>query len=61
MTKTERLFALLKTGRWVSMRACLEAAGFRYGARIYELRRSGCVIEVKKKGGAYFYRMVLDE
>lgn len=57
-TNTTRLWRLLSSGRWVSMRAMLAAAGFRYGARLYDLRRKfGCIVHVRKRGGAYEYKM----
>ena len=52
-----RLYRLLKDGRWHGMASLLAAAGYRYGARLHELRRLGFPVVTRRVGGAWQYRM----
>lgn len=61
--KHARLRNLLGDMRWHSMSELQEAAGYRYGARLLELRRGhdgGPCISVEKdqRDGCWFYRQV---
>ncbi len=42
---TARCLACLRGGEWVSGNQLFEVAGTRYGARLFELRQEGHVIE----------------
>jgi len=42
---TSRCLARLRGGEWVSGNQLFEVAGTRYGARLFELRQEGHVIE----------------
>lgn len=42
---TRCLMALLSAGGWISGNALADAVGWRYSARIYELRAEGYTIE----------------
>ncbi len=56
MTQAERIHAHLKRG-WTGMRV-LNRISFRYGARIFELRQTGVVIEKEhRKNGMWYYRV----
>jgi hypothetical protein len=60
-TKKARLFALLKSRRWQHVRDLAKAGGFRFGARLEELRVDGHTIKVKrdpKKPNLFHYRLV---
>lgn len=55
----DSLLALLGDGREHGMAECLQTAGFRYGARIFELRRQGYEIETIQHGADDFaYRLI---
>jgi len=54
----ERLLRLMSDGRWHSMAALASAAGWRYGARLYDLKRDhGLEHETRKRGGRWEYRL----
>ena len=56
------LLRLLSNGRQHHMTACAEAGGWRYGARIHELRKQGYVIETIRLGEDEFaYRLVVKD
>ena len=58
-TKCERLLALLSDGKPHGQRELLEVGGFRYGARIMDLRAQGHVIESIHIGGSEWrFRLV---
>lgn len=63
-TRCERLRELLGDGKWHTMDELREVAGWRYGARLLELRRGidkGPPLEVETRmtgGGLYEYRAV---
>ena len=44
-SKRDALLALLSDGRWHSARELTEVAGWRYSARLHELREEGYRIE----------------
>ncbi|MFZ5469457.1 MAG: hypothetical protein ACOZIN_08475 [Myxococcota bacterium] len=53
----EGLRALLADGRWHGIRELHEVAGWRYGARIFDLRGEGLVIHRRPVGaGLYEWR-----
>ena len=45
LSKRDALLALLSDGRWHSARELTEVAGWRYSARLHELREDGYKIE----------------
>jgi hypothetical protein len=59
---TERCLARLRAaeGAWISGNALADAVGWRYGARLYELRAAGFVIERRssKRSAVDEYRIV---
>ena len=60
-TARQRLYKLLKDYRWHGMASLLAAAGYRYGARLHELRKMGCFIETRLRGGRWEYRLTAVE
>ena len=59
-THKTALLALLSTGRWCHMREAQAVGGWRYGARIMELRRAGHQIETHQLGpGEFEYRLIV--
>ena len=57
----DSLLALLSDGREHHQRECLQVAGFRYGARVFELRREGYIIDTVRIGtDAFAYRMLVE-
>lgn len=62
-TKREALRALLADGAWHHMQELRAVGGWRYGARLLELRRAlGLTIEHRAIGdGEFEYRAVLDD
>lgn len=61
--RCERLRALLADGRWHLADELREVAGWRYGARLYELRHGldggpAITVEVRAAGGTHEYREV---
>ena len=66
MTNRERVLAALmaRPNQWISGKALVEAGGgWRYGARVYELRQAGHVIEERpdpdKRSAVGQYRIVI--
>jgi hypothetical protein len=60
-TKAGGLRELLADGRWHMQQECQDAGGFRYGARIFDMRKKGVPIETEDLGGGAFrFRMVLE-
>lgn len=60
-THKHRILQLLKDRRYHSSREMLNAGGFRYGARLLDLRKAGYVFAVKldaKKPNSFLYRLV---
>jgi Helix-turn-helix domain len=59
-TQRGRILALLieARGSWVPLPAILELQISQYGARIFELRRMGFVIENKRDGEHSWFRLV---
>lgn len=59
LTHKEALLALLSDYQTHDMAECLRVGGYRYGARLHELRRQGYVIETISEGDDVFsYRLV---
>ena len=57
LTQAERILALLQRRRgWVNFRE-LNKICFRYGGRIFDLRRAGHTIEKKYERGIWWYRL----
>lgn len=58
LTKCQRLMLLLAPGKWVPMSRLLDVGGYRYGARLYDLRRRGFDHETRRnqRTGAFEYR-----
>lgn len=60
-TTKARLFDLLKSRRWQHVQAMVKAGGFRFGARIEEMRRDGLTIRAKRdaeQASLFHYRLV---
>ena len=60
VTQKDRILAALGCGGWVS-NIILNGICFRYGARIYELRKEGYDIEKvadKNRRGVFLYKIV---
>lgn len=56
-SKCELLRRLLSSGAWVHMRKLAAVAGWRYGARLWDLKQRGFGHEFKRdSAGAYWYR-----
>lgn len=56
----QALLELLLDGRWHGMREVQNAGGWRYSARICEMRKAGYEIETRNVFGDVFeYRMLL--
>jgi hypothetical protein len=58
-SKADKLRRLLASGRWVHMRFLAQVAGWRYGARLHDLRHAQPPMdhEAKRdKTGAWLYR-----
>lgn len=55
MTQNQKIYLALKPGKWVHY-AKLNRICFRYGARIFDLRRMGVDIGKKKVGDEWYYR-----
>lgn len=54
------LLALLSDGKVHHMRECAAAGGWRYGARVFELRKEGYEIETIRLGDDEFaHRLVI--
>lgn len=56
LTHKQRIMLLLASGRWVHQRE-LNAICFRYGARLYDLRKSGFDHEWEKRTDGVWYRI----
>lgn len=57
ITLCDKLFALLSDGSWHHMREVQEAGGWRYGARLHELRKNGRMDhETVEHNGAVYYK-----
>lgn len=61
--RCERLRALLADLRWHTMDELREVAGWRYGGRLYEVRRGAdggapITVEVRQTAGLHEYRQV---
>lgn len=57
LSHRQALLALLSDCRWHGMRECLEVGGYRYGARIFSLRKEGFDIETRHVfGDVYEYK-----
>jgi hypothetical protein len=61
--RCDRLRQLLGDGRWHMAEELREVAGWRYGARLYEVRRGDdkgppLTVEVRAVGGTHEYRQV---
>lgn len=50
-TRRDALRALLADGLWHSMAELRTVAGWRYGARLLELRKAGLTVEKRTVGG----------
>jgi len=58
-SQNERILALLDSGREWEMRDIHREVGFcRLNSRVSELRKRGHVIECRREGNLYFYRLV---
>jgi hypothetical protein len=60
-THKQRILALLKDRRYHSSREMMNAGGFRYGARLLDLRKDGYTFAVKpdeKKPNSFLYRLI---
>lgn len=61
LTNRDNLLGMLReqrAGAWVNQMKMLVAGGYRYGARLMELRRMGWIIETKCLGdGQWLYRL----
>lgn len=58
----DALLDLLSDGKWHKMDELAEVAGYRYSARIHELRKKGAKIEKQTLGGdVYWYRLTPKE
>jgi len=61
-SQNERILALLDSGREWEMRDIHREVGFcRLNSRVSELRKRGHVIECRREGNLYFYRLVKPE
>ena len=57
--KREALRRLLSDFAWHHMAELQKAAGYRYGARLHELKKEGVRYEVERRGeNLFFYRMM---
>jgi hypothetical protein len=61
--RCERLRGLLADGKWHLAAELRDVAGWRYGARLYEVRRGEdggppLTVEVRALGGTHEYRAV---
>ena len=57
----EKLLALLSDGRLHPMDELLRVGGFRYGGRLFELRKRGYVIEtIQIADDVFAYRMIIE-
>ena len=55
----DALLELLSDNREHSMEECQRVGGWRYGARIHEMRRKGMIIDTIQKGVDVFaYRLI---
>lgn len=60
LNNKDALYALLRDGHVHHQRECMEVAGYRYGARAFELRREGHDIRTIRIGTDEFaYQMVI--
>lgn len=54
----DRLLRLMRDGRWYHMAALRTAGGWRYGARLFELKKQGWEHERRSVGeDAFEYRL----
>jgi hypothetical protein len=58
-TQAQRVLAILRDVRWHSTLEFVEAGVLRASARVFELRRAGYAIEVRRRGSIYEYRLAL--
>mgnify|MGYP001608513202 CR=1 FL=1 len=57
-TKWAKLLRLMDKGQWVSMREMAATAGYRYGARLDDLKKQGWDHEIQVRAGdERFYRL----
>ena len=56
----QRLLSLMQHGGWVSMRDMAHVAGYRYGARLDDLKKMGWTHEHRARGteGEIEYRLI---
>ena len=55
------LLELLSDGQVHHMAQCLRVGGFRYGGRLFELRKQGYVIEtIQVDDDTFAYRMIIE-
>lgn len=57
----DAILALLSDGRQHHMSECIKVGGFRYGGRIFELRKRGYAIETIRLGGDEFAYQLIRE
>ena len=56
---TAKLLRVMRSGRWIKTAQMIQAAGHRFSARLYDLRKLGCVVERQTLGHRiYFYRLL---
>ena len=55
------LLELLSDGHVHHMAQCLRVGGFRYGGRLFELRKQGYIIEtIQVDDDVFAYRMIIE-
>ena len=57
----DRLLELLSDGQWHGQEDLVRVAGYRYGARLFDLRKRGHRVERQRLGTRrHFYRLITD-
>jgi len=57
----QRLYGLLSDGAWHHHRELHDVGGWRFGGRLFELRKEGHAIETDRIGvDEYRYRMIVE-
>ena len=61
LTHKDALFALMQDGRWHHMAEMQRVGGWRYGARLHELKNQGWQYEKRSVGNDVFeYRLLIE-
>jgi succinate dehydrogenase/fumarate reductase flavoprotein subunit len=55
---TKKLLQVMRSGRWINTAQMIRAGTHRFSARIYDLRKLGCVIVTQRTSIGAIYRLL---